>query len=166
MTTDPMNTRAHPIDAIRWVDPQVLTANDYNPNAVADTEMRLLEFSLRKQGWLQPILVTDRMVIIDGFHRWAIARAHGWKIPVAVLKISEPERMLLTIRINRAKGSHVAFDMSKIIKTLMSTYNYTKKQIQEGIGAGSEEINLLMQENVFTKLDIKAHKYTQAWIPK
>lgn len=161
-----MNERLHPIEKIVWRDPSTLTANDYNPNVVARTELKLLKFSLEKQGWIQPILITDKGVIIDGFHRWTIAKENGWKVPCCVLALSEPERMLLTIRINRAKGSHVAFNMSEIIKTLVNDYQYTKKQIQEGIGASSEEVDLLMQKDVFSKLDTKNHKYTQAWEPK
>lgn len=64
----------HPIDSIEWIDAELLTANDYNPNVVLRHEFRLLEHSLLKNGWIQPILVTQDNVIIDGFHRVTLAK--------------------------------------------------------------------------------------------
>ena len=48
----------------------MLQANGYNPNVVLKTELELLEFSVLKTGWIQPILVSRDYVIIDGFHRF------------------------------------------------------------------------------------------------
>jgi hypothetical protein len=36
-------------------------------------ELKLLELSIIKRGCLQPILITDKKVIIDGFHRHQLA---------------------------------------------------------------------------------------------
>lgn len=162
----------HPVDSITWVDVDSLSANDYNPNHVMASEMELLAFSILKQGWIQPILVTAEGVIIDGFHRATLAKAHkqvraltGGKVPVCVLDISEPERMLLTIRINRAKGSHAAFKMSDIVSKLVEDYGYDIETIGKGIGATKAEVDLLLQGDVFTHHDIKNHRYSQAWVP-
>lgn len=80
---------SQPIDTITWLEPFELKANDYNPNVVFNAELRLLELSIVKHGWLHPILVhKNTMEIIDGFHRWTIAQdskklqaAHGTKVP-------------------------------------------------------------------------------------
>ena len=37
---------AQPIDRVRWVSVDKVSANDYNPNSVAKTEMRLLYTSI------------------------------------------------------------------------------------------------------------------------
>src|SRR5256885_364426 len=95
-----------PIEMIEWRDPETLDANLYNPNVVVSKEMELLKLSLERQGWIQPILITPNGTIIDGFHRTTIARLNGWLVPCAVLDLDEKERMILTVRINRAKGSH------------------------------------------------------------
>ena len=42
----------HPIDSIEWIDAELLTANDYNPNVVLRHEFKLLEHSLLKNGWI------------------------------------------------------------------------------------------------------------------
>ena len=71
--------------------------------------------------------------------------------------------MLLTIRINRAKGNHVAIKMHDIIKTLIDTHNVTEEYIIKSIGATKDEVNLLYKDGVFDALNIKEHKYSRAW---
>ena len=163
----------HPIDSIEWIDAELLTANDYNPNVVLKHEFKLLEHSLLKNGWIQPILVTQDNVIIDGFHRATLAKTSikvknlsDGKVPCTVLSLSEPERMLLTVRINRAKGVHASVKMAELIKSVIQEYDYTIDQVKEAIGATKDEIELLLEENVFKALKIDAHKYSEAWYPK
>ena len=122
-----MNIDEMPISRVEWRPVDGLTANDYNPNVVYSSEMQLLKFSLMRQGWIQPILVTDEGVIIDGFHRATLAKADKevraltkGRVPCVVMKLTEAERMLLTIRINRAKGSHIALKMADIVHKLVN----------------------------------------------
>lgn len=85
-----------PIDAITWLEPHELKSNAYNPNVVFNAELRLLELSIVKHGWLHPILVhKETNEIIDGFHRWTLAQdskkikeAHGNRIPCILLSLS------------------------------------------------------------------------------
>lgn len=154
-----------PIENLVWRNPSELNANDYNPNMVQPQELNLLELSLQKHGWLQPIIISDSDVIIDGFHRWMIASRNGWLIPVIVFAMDDNERMLLTIRINRAKGNHVAIRMSAIVKTLMNN-GITREQIAKQIGATAFEVNLLLEDEVFNKEQITEHEYSKSWKPK
>ena len=131
-----MKIEEMPISNIQWVDVKKLKANDYNPNVVFSKEMELLKLSILKNGWIQPILVTHEYVIIDGFHRASLAKADkkvnaltGGKVPVVIMELNEPERMLLTIRINRAKGSHVAIKMSDLIKKVVNDYGMPIEEI-------------------------------------
>ncbi|WKV22541.1 putative ParB-like nuclease domain containing protein [Bacillus phage vB_BceS-M2] len=163
----------HPIDNIRWVEAEALKANDYNPNVVLNQELKLLEFSILQQGWIQPILITPDGTIIDGFHRATLGKSsaqirekYGSKVPCVVMELTEAERKLLTIRINRAKGTHLAFKMAEIVKSLIEEHGMSPKAVGEAIGADKAEIDLLMQDDVFKKLDIQNHKYSKAWIPK
>jgi hypothetical protein len=79
------------------------------------------------------------------------------------MDLSEAERMLLTIRINRAKGNHIAIKMHDIIKKLIDEHNITVEYIIKSIGATKDEINLLYKDGVFDALNIKEHKYSRAW---
>lgn len=168
-----MTERVQPINSIEWVDVEKLSANDYNPNVVYTAEMKLLELSLCKQGWIQPILVTQDYVVIDGFHRSTLAKTSprvremtGGKVPCVVMQLTEPERMLLTIRINRAKGSHIAVKMSDIIKALVNDHGCDLQYIAQSIGASKDEVELLLQDGVFSALKIPEHQYSRAWVPK
>lgn len=162
-----------PIDHIEWLPARELAANDYNPNTVFDAELRLLEFSILKTGWVQPILAAkDSREIIDGFHRWWLSQhsqqllqRYGGLVPVALLDLTEPERMMLTVRINRAKGTHVAVKMADIIRRLVDVHEVPEKAIANGIGATLDEIRLLYQNDLWKRLDLDRHKYSRAWIP-
>ena len=163
-----------PISNVTWIDVNELSANDYNPNVVYSKEMQLLKFSILRQGWIQPILISDQNVIIDGLHRATLAKADkqvsaltGGKVPVVKMELSEPERMLLTIRINRAKGSHIAIRMSEIIKTLVNDYGMPIQKICEEIGANKDEVELLLMDDVFKKeKSTKDSPFSKAWIPR
>lgn len=162
-----------PISKVQWVDVDKLQANDYNPNVVLSKEMELLKLSILKNGWIQPILATQNYVIIDGFHRASLCKFDkkvnqftGGKVPVVVMELSEPERMLLTIRINRAKGNHVAIKMHELVARLVNDYGVPVGEIMKQIGATKDEVELLLAENVFKKHDInKETKYSKAWVP-
>ncbi len=162
----------HPIDAIKWLPVDDLRANTYNPNVVYTPELRLLERSILQQGWLQPILVNRELLIIDGFHRAGLAKTSAavraltaGKVPCAVLDISTAEAMLLTVRMNRAKGSHIAIKMHELVAELVTVHGQTPKHIAESIGATADEVELLLQDGVFKALKISEHKYSTAWVP-
>lgn len=162
-----------PVDHIQWVPADTLDPNTWNPNRVHLAELRLLERSLLSTGWLQPLLVNPDRLIIDGFHRWRLSqdsdavRSH-WRgrVPVAVLDVDRPTAMLMTIRINRAKGTHVAVEMSAIVRELIEAHGVDRKTIAAEIGGTKEEVDLLAQEGVFAAKQIHKHAYSQAWYPK
>lgn len=168
-----MQIKEMPISSVEWVDVNKLKANDYNPNVVYSKEMELLKLSILKNGWIQPILVTHEFVIIDGFHRASLAKADKevnaftkGLVPVVIMTLNEAERKLLTVRINRAKGSHIAVKMSELVKSLVQDYGMPIDEICRQIGATRDEVELLLMDNVFKKFDIsKETKYSKAWIP-
>lgn len=167
-----MKQNEQPISNIQWIDVDLLNANDYNPNVVFNEGMKLLKHSIKVSGWIQPILITQDNVIIDGFHRATLAKQFkdltvDGKVPCVVMNLSEPERMLLTIRINRAKGSHIAIKMSDIIHKLVNDYGLPIEQIMNGIGATRDEVELLLLNNVFEAKKINEEtQYSKAWYPK
>lgn len=161
-----------PITRIEWRDAHSLNANDYNPNHVMSPEMRLLERSILKTGWVQPILITKDGTIIDGFHRTTLSRAskalqevYAGKVPCTVLDVDRAQAMILTVRMNRAKGSHIALRMSKMVAELVNELGVSPDALADEIGATKHEIDLLLQEGVFKAKKIKEHKYSKAWEP-
>lgn len=168
-----MPERTDPVDLIEWRDADTLTSNDYNPNLVLTPELRLLELNILQHGWVQPIIVTPEGQIIDGFHRWRLAQEsvplrerYAGRVPVAVLALSRPEAMMLTVRMNRAKGVHAAFRMAEVIKALIDEHGLLPEEIAPQIGATVAEVNLLHQEGVFKARNLKDYRYSRAWVPE
>lgn len=180
--------KPQPIDTVVWLDVNQLTANDYNPNSVDKPEMDLLALSIVRQGWIQPILVwpeplereldgsvesQPRYTIIDGFHRHMVTKTYKqvWsltegRVPVVIMDMTLPERMLLTIRINRAKGTHAAVKMHEIVASLVKDHGLTQAEIAKEIGADKAEIELLVVDGIFAHKKVDELQFTAAWTPK
>jgi len=73
--------------------------------------------------------------------------------------------MILTVRMNRAKGSHVALKMSGMIRELIDKHGWSNTDVGKEIGASVKEIDLLYQDSVFKMKNIKNYKYSKAWYP-
>jgi ParB-like chromosome segregation protein Spo0J len=123
-------------------------------------------------GWIQPVLANRDKVIIDGFHRWrlsqdskAVKARWGGRVPVAILDIDRAEAIAVTVRINRAKGSHVAVDMAKLVKELFNDHFWDVDRVAKEIGATKDEVNLLLQDGVFAAKNIDKWQYSKAWYP-
>lgn len=162
-----------PLNNIQWIDVNKLKANDYNPNVVLTNELKLLQLSMLKNGWIQPVLITQDYDIIDGFHRSTLCKINkeinqmtDGKVPCVILNLSKPERILLTVRINRAKGNHIALKMNKLIQELINDYGLSKKYVAENLGATEREIELLLYNDVFDKYKLNEESlYSEAWKP-
>jgi ParB-like chromosome segregation protein Spo0J len=122
-----------PVDLVQWIQADSVEANDYNPNTVAPPEMKLLELSIRADGYTQPIVAyhdpeNERYVVVDGFHRNRVGkesseireRIHGY-LPLTIIDKSLAERISSTIRHNRARGTHGIAPMSKIVENCGAT---------------------------------------------
>lgn len=161
-----------PIDKITWTPAEALTANPWNPNRVHKAELRLLERSLLATGWIQPILANPTGLIIDGFHRWrlsqdskAVQKRWGGLVPVATLDVTVPEAMLMTVRINRAKGVHAAVEMHHLVHALLTVHDYDVETIMREMGGTRDEVEALAAEGLFAARNISAWAYSPAWYP-
>lgn len=117
-----------PVGCVQWVHIDRVRCNDYNPNAVAIQEMRLLYVSIEQDGYTQPVVAIEdearpgSYVIVDGFHRYTVmrrypdiaARTHGY-LPVVVIDKPIADRMASTIRHNRARGKHSIAGMGNLV---------------------------------------------------
>jgi len=120
-----------PVYNVIAVPSNKVTANDYNPNAVAPPEMALLETSIWEDGYTQPIVTVydsdnDMYIVVDGFHRFLtmknsdrIREREKDMLPCVVLNKEVSDRMASTIRHNRARGSHNIELMSTIVSELV-----------------------------------------------
>lgn len=163
----------HPVAAVRWVHISNVVANNYNPNKVAQTEMKLLRTSILHDGYTQPTVVSwdepqQKYVIIDGFHRYSIMRlcpdiaalTDGY-LPVVVLKKSLADRMASTVRHNRARGTHSVSGMSNMVYKMLYE-GKSDADICNELGLEAEELVRLKHVTGYAKL-YKNVQYNRAW---
>ena len=149
--------------------------NNYNPNKVAPTEMKLLYESIKEDAYTMPIVcyyskAKDYYLIVDGFHRYQIMldypdiyeREHGL-LPVSVINKPLDKRMASTIRHNRARGSHDVDLMSNIVKELHEL-GRSDEWISKHLGMDKDEILRLKQITGIAAL-FRDVKFGQAWQP-
>jgi ParB-like chromosome segregation protein Spo0J len=164
-----------PVDLILWVKAEDVEANDYNPNKVAPPEMRLLEHSIREDGYTQPIVTFldegNPRTVIDGFHRNRVgretmdirSRLHGY-LPVTTVnadRTSRSDRIAATIRHNRARGKHMVSAMSDIVVELAKR-NWDDKRIAKELGMEPDEVLRLKQIGGLAEL-FSDREFSEAW---
>ena len=165
-----------PVDLIKWVKVDSVTANDYNPNSVAPPEMELLRHSINHDGYTQPVVTwfsdkKNKREVIDGFHRTRVCkempdvnkRVHGY-LPVVTAQdscTSQNDRMASTIRHNRARGKHNVTAMSDIV-TELKNRNWKNSRIARELGMDEDEVLRLCQitglESLFEDRD-----FSKSW---
>jgi ParB-like chromosome segregation protein Spo0J len=161
-------TAEHPVSRVRWVPTELIFANDYNPNVVADPEMALLELSIEKDGFTQPLVVWEingRYEIVDGFHRFSIGKKRGLShLPVVILNegsTDRGDRIASTIRHNRARGKHQIGEMSEIVLEL-SRRNWGDAKIAKELGMDRDEVLRLKQITGLAELFTDS-EFSEAW---
>lgn len=171
--------RNEPVDFVEWVPNPSVVANDYNPNKVAPPEMQLLEVSIMKDGYTQPIVTFQgtnngkTREVVDGFHRTRVGkeslvikqRVFGY-VPIVSIRTenqAKADRIASTIRHNRARGKHQVSAMSEIVIDLKNR-NWNNDRIARELGMDEDEILRLCQiaglEDLFKDGD-----FSKSWDP-
>lgn len=165
---------SEPVDCVLWIPAENVTANDYNPNAVAPPEMRLLEHSIGEDGYTQPIVAwkrEDAFEVVDGFHRHRVGRESApirkrirGHLPLAVInadRLDRGDRIAATIRHNRARGKHQVAKMSDIVVELKRR-NWTTERICRELGMEEDEVLRLCQITGLAEL-FADQEFSQSW---
>lgn len=166
--------KSEPVDCVRWVRSDLVTANDYNPNSVAPPEMRLLEHSITEDGYTQPIVSWQRdgvFEVVDGFHRHRVGkespavrgRVHGY-LPAVVIngtREDRGDRMASTIRHNRARGEHRVESMADIVVELKRRF-WSDERIATELGMEPDEVLRLTQVTGLAGL-FADRDFSEAW---
>ena len=162
-----------PLHRIQWVNRETLKPNNYNPNKVAPTELKLLKISIIEDGWTQPIVINPDRTIVDGFHRWTVSAdkdilklTNGQVPTVTITPKDEQQQQMATIRHNRARGTHGVLEMSKII-TDMSESGLSGEEIMSRLQMEKEEVvRLLFRSGIPKSQVFKDAEFSKAWKPK
>lgn len=162
-----------PVDCVIWVKGETVQANNYNPNAVAPPEMRLLEHSVECDGFTQPLvtwLTNGVREVVDGFHRNVVGKRGKIKerlmgyLPVTTIREEREgrgDRIAATIRHNRARGVHKVDNMSEIVVEL-SRRNWSDEKIGRELGMEPDEVLRLKQISGLAEL-FSDREFSEAW---
>lgn len=165
---------SEPVDCVQWIAADSVSANDYNPNSVAPPEMKLLEHSIREDGYTQPIVAwpTEKgFEVIDGFHRHRVGResktvrdrVRGY-LPLTIVNAERTERndrIASTIRHNRARGKHKVEAMSDIVVELKRR-NWSDERICRELGMEQDEVLRLCQITGLAEL-FTDQEFSKSW---
>jgi ParB-like chromosome segregation protein Spo0J len=164
-----------PVDLVRWLPNDSVSANDYNPNTVAPPEMKLLEHSIREDGYTQPIVAWQNdgigVEVVDGFHRTRVGkesrrikkRTAGY-LPVVIAndnRLDRGDRIAATIRHNRARGKHQVAAMSEIVIELRRR-NWSADKIGRELGMDPDEVLRLTQITGLAEM-FADREFSEAW---
>lgn len=164
---------SQPVDNIRWVPVDMVEPNNYNPNAVAKTEMGLLYTSIKHDGYTQPVVTIwdeerEKYVIVDGFHRYFtcknnpdIYERNNGHLPIVVIEKDINDRMASTVRHNRARGKHSTEGMASMVFKMLEE-GWDDAHICNELGMEPEEILRLKHITGFSKLFEKV-EFKAAW---
>lgn len=163
-TIEPNDVAHNPVSAVKWVPVEDVVANNYNPNSVAHTEMKLLYLSIFKDGYTQPVVTVwdeerKKYVIVDGFHRYAVMRQYKTiydrnkgHLPIVVLEgKTDADRRASTVRHNRARGKHSTEGMSNLVID-MTRNGLTPVQVCNELGMEADEYTRLMHVTGYAML--------------
>lgn len=155
-----------PVMNPKMIDIELVQSNDYNPNAVAPPEMKLLKKSIEEDGYTQPIVAYiqgGKYIIVDGFHRYRCAKEFFdlKKIPVVVIDKPIENRMASTIRHNRARGTHAIKGMSNIVMELTKA-GWENSQICDHLGMELEEV-IRLKQITGLKEAFANHEFSKSW---
>lgn len=171
-----METIKSPVYNVLCVPIEKIRANAYNPNAVAEPEMKLLETSIWEDGYTMPVVAyylpdEDVYEIVDGYHRYTtlktskrIFERENGCLPVVVIEKDISNRMASTIRHNRARGSHSIELMSNIVDELVQA-GMSDAWIIKHIGMDKDELLRLKQITGLASL-FKDEEFSTGFVPK
>jgi ParB-like chromosome segregation protein Spo0J len=160
-------TKDMPVGAVQWIHISRIQANDYNPNSVANQEMRLLHTSIFEDGYTQPVVAMydpdaqggeGRYIIVDGFHRYTTMKRYqdiydstNGYMPVVVIEKSIEDRIASTVRHNRARGKHSVQGMGSLVFSMLSE-GVADEEICNKLGLEAEELARLKHVTGYSKL--------------
>lgn len=165
--------RKQAVDNVIRVPIDKVEANDYNPNAVAKQEMKLLYISIKHDGYTMPVVTIydkkrDKYVIVDGFHRYSVMKMYkdiydenDGLLPIVVIDEDINNRMASTVRHNRARGKHSIDGMSNIVIE-MKNKGWSDERICFELGLKKEELIRLKTVTGYAKF-YENDEYSRAY---
>ncbi len=89
------------------VNTDTLKVDGKNPNKMSKEQHERLASSIKKWGFIVPIITNKDLLIADGEQRWTVAKSLGMnQVSVIRLPVEEVDRRLLRQVLNKLRGEH------------------------------------------------------------
>lgn len=169
-----INSKTHgkvlvPCANVLLVNPELVVANNYNPNSVSDDKMELLKQSILDNGFAFPIVAIwddelGSFIVIDGFHRRVIGGEYWLDfdyVPIAVLNHTMAQRLAATVQFNKARGVHQVDLDAEVIRALIGQ-GLSEEEITVKLGIDLDTVHRYKQITGVAEL-FKNTQYSTAW---
>jgi len=84
-----------------------LKVDGQNPNRMSDKQHKALGESIKRWGFVVPVITNKDLLIADGEQRYTVAKSLGMKeIPTIILPVDDVNRRLIRQVMNKLKGEH------------------------------------------------------------
>jgi hypothetical protein len=137
---------------IELIDPKKLKAHPRNPKRHTISQINHIKASIAKFGWVQPIVVDEKNVILVGHGRWEAAGSA--EVPILKLKgLTESQKLALMV-FDNTSNLETGFDpalMTEIVELLkvagfpLSDMGFTPEVLGESMGERKQDENKLKE---------------------
>jgi ParB-like chromosome segregation protein Spo0J len=145
---------------------------EWRVNHVFKPELKMLADSITKHGWLQPIVVMQDGLIVDGTARWYLAQSSkpifkrdAGQIPVVLFDGDEIDAMVAHLRLNRARGVVIPRSLSVLVRDVVRSGKYTLETLQKELRFSSDELSVLVEGSLLKVRKIDEYNYSKSWVP-
>jgi ABC-type lipoprotein export system ATPase subunit/N-acetylglutamate synthase-like GNAT family acetyltransferase len=98
------------VPAAELVDVDKLCVDGQNPNRQSKRQFKALKESIKRYGFVVPIVTNRDLLVADGEHRLRAAKALGMKrVSVVRLPVDEVDRRMIRQVMNKIRGEHDLF---------------------------------------------------------
>lgn len=137
---------------IQMVETERLKPNEYNPNVMTDEQFDSLVKDFEDNGFVgQPIIIDRNNGIIDGEHRWRVAKHLGFeKVPVVYFNPKdEDHKKILTVGWNAKRGEFSPTKLAEIINEL--SQRHTLEELSGKLGFSPNKLKDVMAMSQVTE---------------
>lgn len=132
-----------------YISVDVLKPNVYNPQTMDKKFEQLLKKNIETKGFSIPIVINKDKTIINGEHRWRIAKSLGMKeVPCIILDLPPAEERLACIAFNKFVGDTDLVSLAKLVTDIQKD-GMDLDELQKRLGFSSVELDELKELSSF-----------------
>ena len=132
-----------------WLKCEALMPNPWNPNRMNSEQFKKLKSEIQSRGMILPLVVRPldsekkKFQIIDGEHRWKIARELKLKsLPCIVVSLDDIQAQIKTLQLNRLRGEDDPLLLARLLREL--DFNLEREELYHQLPYDQFEIDHLL----------------------